>query len=259
MLVTTAPMADLVEEGRWKVEFFGPGRSARNGRYPIVRLGTILRERRETLDPQHFPDHIFHYLGLEHVQSVSGDLVDHRPRAGLTVLSRSKVFRTGDILYGRLRPALNKVFVADERAPEGICSGEFFVLSPDVERIRPHVARALLASRFVQEVVAGLTTGTALPRLHRDDLLAIEVPLPPLAEQEAIERYFVDQQRRRAQLARELVLQPSLALESLEWFLEERGGFRPPSVPDPEATHPARCQLPSNRRVKTEKKRPASS
>ena len=139
MFVMTVPMSALTKQGRWKVEYFCNGRGTSHAHHPFVRLGDILRERRESLDPQAFPDHLFNYLGLEHVQSVSGDLVEYCPRMGRAVLSRSKVFRLGDILYGRLRPSLNKVFVTDERIPEGICSGEFYVLIPDAEAVRPHL------------------------------------------------------------------------------------------------------------------------
>ncbi len=244
MFVTTVPMTALAKQGRWKVEFFCAGNGTRSAHHPVVRLGEMLRERRETLDPQAFPDHVFNYIGLEHIQSLTGDLVDYRPRAGREVLSRSKVFRQGNILYGRLRPSLNKVFVADERVPEGICSGEFYVLLPNVERIRPHFARALLASRYIQDVVAGMTTGTALPRLHLDDLLAVEVPLPPLAEQLAIETYFIEQQLRRARLVRELTLRPAMALESLVSCLGERSAFEVPEPPTAEGESFAQHRLP---------------
>ena len=244
MFVTTVPIGALAKQGRWKVEFFCTASGTRSARYPVGRLGEVLRERRETLDPQAFSDHVFNYLGLEHVQSVTGDLVDYRPRPGREVLSRSKVFRPGDILYGRLRPTLNKVFVADERVPEGICSGEFYVLLPSAERVRPHFARALLASGYVQGIVAGMTSGTALPRLHLDDLLAVETPLPPLSEQLAIESWFIDQQWRRVQLVSELTLRPAKALESLVSYLEEQSEFEVPELVTYESESFAQHRLP---------------
>ena len=75
-----------------------------------------------------------------------------------------------------------------------------------------------------------MTSGTALPRLHLDDLLAIEIPLPPLAEQREIESYFIEQQKQRTRLARTLALGPALALESLVNSLEMQCVFE---VPEP--------------------------
>ncbi|QLH38562.1 MAG: hypothetical protein HWD60_05810 [Defluviicoccus sp.] len=42
--------------------------------------------------------------------------------------SLSSVFKAGDILYGRLRPYLNKVFRPEF---DGLCSAEFIVLVPN--------------------------------------------------------------------------------------------------------------------------------
>lgn len=239
--------ATLSAHGRWKVEFFCNESSAsKSVKYPLVQLHDVLHERREALNPQSYPDHVFNYLGLEHVQSVTGDLVDFQPRPGSQVLSRSKVFRDGDLLYGRLRPSLNKVFVADESLPEGICSGEFYVLIPDQKRIRPHFARALLASCYVQEVVGPMTTGSALPRLQIEDLLAIEIPLPPLKEQSQVEELLLEQQLRRLVIARELSIRPSDTLNALVAMLEDGVPFHVEDNPDPRVTCFSQHKLPSD-------------
>ena len=106
MFAKVVPFTTLIEQGRWKVEFFLANvKGATATAYPLVPLKNLLQDRGEFLDPQQYPDHLFNYLGLEHILPVTGDLVcDYEPRQGRAVLSRSKVFRGGDILYGRLRP-----------------------------------------------------------------------------------------------------------------------------------------------------------
>jgi type I restriction enzyme M protein len=249
MVTRVLPFSDLVSQGRWKVEFFlSNGGGSKSTAYPLVCLRDVLRERREALDPQEHPGNLFIYLGLEHVQPVTGDLtVGYQPREGREVLSRSKVFRRGDVLYGRLRPMLNKVFVGDERVQEGICSGEFYVLVPDTSRILPHFARALLASRYVQDVVAGMTTGSALPRLQLDDLLDIEVPLPPLEVQTDYESKLMASKERRRKLAAELFNGPAAELDAVVIALE--GGTVPDfSTPaQPERLDLRETRLPSER------------
>src|SRR5437899_12976380 len=132
MWIRTESFQKLLAEGRWKVEFFsGEADNAPKSRYPLVRLGEIVQESQKALDPQTEPNRLFNYLGLEHVKSVTGDLVGFQPRSGSEILSRSKVFSEGNVLYGRLRPYLNKVYLAVGIVSEGICSGEFFVLFPD--------------------------------------------------------------------------------------------------------------------------------
>lgn len=224
MLNKVLPFSTLLAHSRWKVEFFlSERRGGASTAYPMVPLREVLTERRESLDPQQHPDHIFNYLSLEHVEPLTGDLVDgYSPREGRAVLSRSKVFYCGDILYGRLRPSLNKVFVADGRVSEGICSGEFYVLTPDDTRILPHLARALLASRYVQDVVKSLTTGSALPRLALDDLLMIEVPLPPLLDlQQKFEDLLLAQNAKRQEIKTELREGPISDIDAVVRALEE--------------------------------------
>lgn len=217
MFVTTIAFSLLDTQRRWKVDFYCTDKSAtRVAAYPIAPLRAILSERREFLDPQRYGEHVFNYVGLEHVESITGDLVsDYSCRAGKDVLSRSKVFRHGDILYGRLRPSLNKVFAVDSTVREGICSGEFYVLIPDASQILPHFARALLASRYVQDVVKGMTTGSALPRLQLADLLDIGIPLPPLSVQQSIETKLLAEKERRQRLRLEILYGPNAELDAL--------------------------------------------
>jgi hypothetical protein len=236
MITRVVPFTALVAQARWKVEFFvSEHAGAKSTAYPLVRLKDVLANRREFLDPQKFPDHLFHYLGLEHVQPLTGDLTDgYQPGRGRAVLSRCKVFRRGDILYGRLRPSLNKVFVADGMISEGICSGEFYVLTPATRAILPHFARALLASRYVQDVVRTMTSGSALPRLGLDDLLEIEIPLPPLPVQREYEASLIARNAERQRLTAELRDGPAADLEALVAALEEGGeitfGRTPPAA-----------------------------
>lgn len=223
MFIKVLPFSALVAQGRWKVEFFiSDGNGVKSKAFPLVPLKDILAERRGALDPQQYSDHVFNYLGLEHVQSMTGDLADgYTPKKGREVLSRSKVFYRGDVLYGRLRPSLNKVFIAEGAVSEGICSGEFYVLIPDQKRILPHFARALLASRYVQDAVKSMTTGSALPRLALDDLLEIEIPLPPIDVQQQYEEALIQQNAKRQRLIADLREIQSTDLDSVVNALEE--------------------------------------
>lgn len=222
MFTRVLPFSALAAQGRWKVDFFISNcNGARSDAYTLVPLKDVLAERREFLDPQQYSDCLFNYLGLEHILSLTGDLSDtYRPREGRAVLSRSKVFRHGDLLYGRLRPSLNKVLVADGPIAEGICSGEFYVLIPDSRQLLSHFARAILASRYVQDVVRTMTSGSALPRLALEDLLAIEIPLPPIAIQRQYEELLIAQSAKRKDLMDELREGPIADMEALASALE---------------------------------------
>jgi type I restriction enzyme S subunit len=90
-------------------------------------------------------------------------------------------FYPGDVLYGRLRPYLNKVWTADR---EGVCSGEFIVL-PESNRIDGrYLGHALRDSEFVS-FATDLNRGDR-PRVTFEQIADYAIPVPPLEEQHRI-------------------------------------------------------------------------
>lgn len=122
------------------------------------------------------------------------------------------------MLFGRLRPNLNKVWLARGEVVEGICSTEFLVLRPILERVRPSVLRYLLSSYYIKQHVHRLITGTALPRISITDLLDIEVPLPTLETQEMLEQILLQRFDEMIALKRKLEKMP---VEILQDFMKE--------------------------------------
>ena len=128
MWVGEVPSTQLREAERWVVSYFAKiGSSAASG-FPMRALREVVQERQGATDPQQLGDQLISYLGLEHVRSGSGELVGFSQRPANTVKSRSKLFKRGDVLFGRMRPELNKVYFAEGEVKEGICSTEFVVL-----------------------------------------------------------------------------------------------------------------------------------
>lgn len=206
-------LSTLLEDGRWKVEFFsGELIQALETKYPLVPLGDLVKVSRATIDPQQDPEKEFNYIGLEHVESNTGDLVRFEPRLGKEIRSRSKVFSEGAILYGRLRPYLNKVFLAEGPIKYGICSGEFFVLVPDESAVRPLLLRFLLASPYVVESIARFQSGAALPRAPIKDMLEIKLPLPPMKIQLKIEAFLRDAELQRREIRQQLEAMPTVTM-----------------------------------------------
>lgn len=186
MWTAEIPFVSLMERNRWKVEFFCDPASldVPPSVFEMRPIRDLVRERRGAIDPAEEGDRLVNYLSLEHIQSLTGQLINFEARPGRSIKSRSKLFRRDDVLYGRLRPSLNKVYHAADPVEEGICSGEFYVFIPNKHLINSIVLRYLLSSEYVQRHAARFQIGSALPRMGLDDLLSIEVPVPPLAVQE---------------------------------------------------------------------------
>jgi restriction endonuclease S subunit len=216
-----AKLSDLRSRSCWMVEFFCEEIvPAPTTAYPLRSVGDLVDIRREALEPQDTPNVLMSYIGMENIESFTGSLVGFAPRYGKEIKSRSKVFRPGDVLYGRLRPYLNKVYVAAEPVGEGICSGEFYVLVPKPMLVLPHFLRALLSSSYVHQYVSKLQRGSALPRLQLQDLLSVQVPVPSVREQVEFERFLIARAKHQQRLAKELAELPQRTLDEFAQSLE---------------------------------------
>lgn len=96
----------------------------------------------------------------------------------------SNCFRFGSdhILYGKLRPYLNKVALPNFH---GRCTTELIPLLPKQNIHREFLALLLRQPKTVDWVMRE-KTGSRMPRANMKRLMKLEFPLPPLAEQKQI-------------------------------------------------------------------------
>ena len=94
------------------------------------------------------------------------------------------VYEKNDILYGRLRPYLNKVLLAEK---EGICSTEFHVMRViDTETVLPEYVAAILRSDLILSQTKHMMTGNTHPRISNDDVKNLYIPVPDIGVQAEI-------------------------------------------------------------------------
>lgn len=95
-----------------------------------------------------------------------------------------RIFKQGDVLYGKLRPYLNKVYVAPK---DGQCSTELYALSAKDQRKldRSFLSAFLMSTPFLSQTVH-MMTGNTHPRIQREDFEEIIIPLPDLETQRAL-------------------------------------------------------------------------
>jgi type I restriction enzyme, S subunit len=140
-------------------------------------LGEIVEPRRGKANPQASPDK--HFIGMEQVEAHTMRLLG-TVRAG-EMKSAANVFECGDVLYGRLRPYLNKVIQPDF---SGLCSGEFIVL-PESRTVSGRFLKYRLNAPDFVRFASRINTGDR-PRVDFDQLKGFELLLPPRNEQDRI-------------------------------------------------------------------------
>lgn len=149
------------------------------------------------IDPANMPEDDFNYVGLEHIVEGTGAIAWSGPAKGVTIKSTKNVFRKGDVLYGKLRPYLNKVWIAEF---DGVCTTEMLVLKP---RISAMLLKYLLLHPDFVEQAKAKTGGISLPRIKPADALRIAVPdVEPKAVRlsKLAESVEIDKQRHRQKL-----------------------------------------------------------
>ena len=145
-----------------------------------VRLGDITNYGTTTKVERLQPD--TWVLDMEDIEKSSGRLLQRLRFAQRPALSDKNCFLAGDVLYGKLRPYLNKVLVADE---DGVCTTEVIPFRCYGYYV-PQYFRLVLSSPFFLEYVNARSYGMKMPRLGTEDARKSVIPLPPLAEQSRI-------------------------------------------------------------------------
>ena len=156
--------------------------SSLNGEPPdgwtLARLAQLVEPSRAKVEPESMPR--APYLGLEHIEADTRRIIERGTAAD--VRSTKTRFHAGDVLYGKLRPYLNKVCVPDF---DGICSTDILVFSQP-QHIGSKYLMYFLNLPSTVEYANHNSSGVQLPRVSFGDLGKLEIPLPPLPEQERI-------------------------------------------------------------------------
>jgi len=118
-------------------------------------------------------------LELDDIEKDTSVLLGRRTFAEAASRSNKIRFRKGDILYGRLRPYLNKVIEADD---DGYCTTEILPLRPTRALHGRYLFYWLKHPSFA-EYAESVSHGLNMPRLGKQHALAAPIPLPPVAEQ----------------------------------------------------------------------------
>ncbi|WLE95179.1 MAG: restriction endonuclease subunit S [Candidatus Electrothrix communis] len=143
-----------------------------------VELGKILLLSKNKHQPKKI-ENLF-YVGLEHIEKGSGKLTKN---VGVEPIKTVKnKFEKGQILYGKLRPYLNKAHLSTK---PGVCSTDILVLEVS-DIISPKYAINYILSRQFVNDMSSNTSGVSLPRVSTKYIKNYSVPLAPLPEQRAI-------------------------------------------------------------------------
>ncbi len=149
-------------------------------------------------------------LNLDMVESNTGVVLDCQYVPVDSIGASTCRFDTGNVLYSKLRPYLNKVVLPDR---DGYATSEMLPLRPDPSRLtREYLTYFLRSPQFVRHISAKVS-GAKMPRVNTDALRRTRIPLPSLDEQRHIASGF-DFICRAIDVQKEQIVQLDLLIES---------------------------------------------
>jgi len=125
------------------------------------------------------------YLNSEQVapdliEKFTGRLIGRRTVSEAGVTSSNHLFKSGQILYSKIRPSLSKAVIVDF---DGLCSADMYPINA---RIHPQYLHRYILSQMFLEQVKVAENRVKMPKLNQEALNGFLVALPPLSEQSRI-------------------------------------------------------------------------
>lgn len=142
-----------------------------------VLLGDVAVEHKETCkgSKDGYP-----IVGLEHLIPEEITLTAWNEGSENTF---SKMFRKGNVLFGRRRAYLKKAAVAPF---DGICSGDITVIEAKPDRILPELLPFIIQNDDLFEFAVGKSAGSLSPRVKWEHLKNYEFELPDMEKQKEL-------------------------------------------------------------------------
>lgn len=145
-----------------------------------VRFGDVVRQVKQTTkDPE--SEGLTRIVGLEHLDSESLPLRRWHDLDDLSDgTSFNRIFRAGQVLFGKRRAYQRKVAIADF---DGVCSGDILVFEPSGDELLAEFLPYIVQSDGFFDHALGTSSGSLSPRTKWQDLARYEFGLPPVAKQ----------------------------------------------------------------------------
>lgn len=148
----------------------------KNAKYKDVPLKELINLKYDSIEPWKNPDEEYYYIGLENIESNTGRLKDVKKSKSKDILSKSNVFKKGQLMFSGLRPYLNKCFILED-CEEAIGSAELFICEAK-EDVSLEFLKWYLLSEVALRQTKWILSGASYPRLDEPDFLSLKIVIP---------------------------------------------------------------------------------
>jgi type I restriction enzyme S subunit len=193
----TAPLQKIARQpdggvGRWKrypaykdscAEWFGdiPG----HWKVKKWRYCCRITEGQVAPDDDRYRDRIM--IAPNHIESGTGRILFTETADEQGAISGKYLVKPGDIIYSKIRPALNKACIA---TGDWLCSADMYPVAITDETLTSRFLLYFILSEPFVRLMVDESMRVAMPKINRDKIATCPLVMPPPAEQRAITAFL---------------------------------------------------------------------
>lgn len=153
-------------------------------------------------------------IAPNHIESQTGKLIAKESAEDQGAISGKYFYKSGTLLYSKIRPALVKACISDE---DGLCSADMYPIKTADNLSNEFMLYQILSKNFTQLAIL-VSDRVAMPKVNRETLGGFPIIVPPLKEQQKITEYLdkktavIDQQKAKIKEAIERLKEYRTAL-----------------------------------------------
>ena len=126
-------------------------------------------------------------IAPDHVEPGTGHIVRLETAHQQGAISGKYLVKPGEIIYSKIRPALNKVCVS---TGDWLCSADMYPVAITESRLETRFLLYFMLSQPFVRLMVDESMRVAMPKVNRETLADIRIPLPDPAEQGAIANFL---------------------------------------------------------------------
>ena len=138
----------------------------------VVTIATNL------VDPKDYQNYL--QIAPDYIEKGTGILKPCNTVGANKIISKNHLFRAGQIIYSKIRPALRKAVIAPF---DGLCSADMYPLETELDT---HYLLFFLLSDFFTKKAVEKSAREKMPKINQKELGKLPIPVPPVEEQQRI-------------------------------------------------------------------------
>lgn len=158
------------------------------GQWQQMRMRDCVSIPNGQVDPKVAPYINMKLIGPEHVETETGYLIRTETAGEQNAISGKYLFRSGDVLYGKINPYLKKATLVNF---DGLCSADMYPLRAKEGIDSKFLFYTILGEHF-SRFAESVSMRSGMPKINRDEIGSYLFKVPPLDEQTQIAEILVD-------------------------------------------------------------------